>query len=118
MTAPTSTVRLAWSALLVAFAALNVWALTTDGLAGFLTYLGGLGPIGILATADLLLALLVGGYFIVRDARSRARDARPFLLLTLATGSLGLLAYLARHGGVEGAASESPRDSVRLADRI
>ena len=60
-----------------------------DALVG---YLGGLGPIGIVSTADLLPALLVGCYYIVRDARFRALDARPFLVLTLATGSLGRVA--------------------------
>ncbi len=77
--------------------------------------LGGLGPIGIVATADLLPALLVGCYFIVRDARFRAFDARPFLVLTLATGSLGLLAYLTWHGAAQQQQGESTRDPVARA---
>jgi hypothetical protein len=82
---------------LVAFGALNIWALAVAGLDGVTAYLTSLGPIGILATVDLLLALLVGATLIIRLARLHAVDARPYVALTLTTGSLGLLAYLARH---------------------
>ena len=83
--------------LLIGFAALNIWALAVDGLDGITTYLTNLGPIGIVATVDLLLALLVGITFMTRHARPLAVDGRPWVALTLLTGSLGLLAYLARH---------------------
>jgi hypothetical protein len=89
--------RTTWTALMVAFAALNVWALAVDGLDGLVAYLTTLSPIGMLATVDLLLALLVSLTLITRVARLQAVDARPYVALTLATGSLGLLAYLARH---------------------
>jgi len=88
--------RWLWAALALAFAAINAWALQTSGVDGVVAYLTSLGPIGVLATVDLLLALLVGLAFVLRDARERADDARPFVAMTLATGSLGLLAYLAR----------------------
>lgn len=91
--------RTTWTALLVAFTTLNLWALTVDGLDGLAAYLTSLSPIGILATVDLVLALLVALTLIVRLARLHAVDVRPFVALTLATGSLGLLAYLARHDG-------------------
>lgn len=99
MPASPITNRLAWTGLAIAFAGLNVWALATAGVEGIATYLTTLGPIGLLATADLLLALLVGVILVVRDARRRRADARLFVVLTLGTGSLGLLAYLARHDG-------------------
>jgi hypothetical protein len=35
---------------------------------------------------------------VTRNARERSLRSRAFVLLTLFTGSLGLLAYLARHG--------------------
>lgn len=85
-----------WAALAVAFAALNVWALLASGVDGVVAYLTSLEPIGVLATVDLLLALFVSLAFVLRDARDRGADARPVVLVTAATGSLGLLAYLAR----------------------
>jgi hypothetical protein len=91
--------RILWTALAIVFAALNVWAIASAGVAGIADYLTNLGPIGILATVDLLLALLVGLTLILRDARVRQADARPYVALTLGTGSLGLLAYMGRHDG-------------------
>lgn len=55
----------------------------------------------VVATVDLVLALLVGLTFVVRDARARRVDARPFVALTLGTGSLGLLTYLWQHDDAE-----------------
>ena len=46
--------------------------------------------------ADLLLALLVGLTMLWKDARSRRLDPRPYVGLTLLTGSIGLLLYMAR----------------------
>ena len=94
---PPLTIRSVWAVLMIAFAVLNVWAVGVAGLDGIVAYLTTLGPIGIVATVDLVLALLVGITFVSRDARARAVDARPWVALTLATGSIGLLAYLARH---------------------
>ena len=91
--------RSTWAAIMVAFAALNAWALAVAGLDGIVAYLTTLSPIGIVATVDLVLWLLVGITFVVRHARRRAVDARPWVALTLVTGSIGLLAYLARHDG-------------------
>src|SRR5688500_14204798 len=88
-----------WTAALVGFGALNVYAFAAGGLPGLVDYLGRLGPWGILAPVDLLLALLVGVHWIRRDARTRGVSPLPFLALTLATGSLGLLLYMAIHGG-------------------
>ena len=90
-------IRSAWATLMVAFAALNIWAVAVAGLDGIIAYLTSLGPIGIVATVDLVLALVVGITFVIRHARIQAIDARPWVALTLATGSIGLLAYLARH---------------------
>lgn len=101
-----------WVALVIGFAALNVWALASAGLGGIVDYLASLGPIGILATVDLLLALLVSLVFVLRDGRTRGIDARPFVVLTLISGSVGLLAYLARHDvGPTGADGRTPGDA-------
>lgn len=88
--------RPVWAILAISFAALNVWVILVAGVDGIGAYLMALGPVGLLASADLVLALLVGLAFIARDARERGGDARPFVVLTLLTGSLGLLAYLAQ----------------------
>jgi hypothetical protein len=92
-------VRILWASLFVGFAALNVYAFASEGLLGLAAYLGRLGDWGVVATADLMLALLVGIAWTWRDARSRGISPTPFVLLTLMTGSLGLILYLAVHGG-------------------
>jgi len=90
--------RLVWAGLLVGFAGLNVWALATAGFEGVITYFTNVGPVSLVASVDLVLALLVGIVLVVRNARERSLSSRGFVLLTLITGSLGLLGYLARHG--------------------
>jgi hypothetical protein len=89
--------RLIWTTLAIGFAALNVWALAVDGIDGIVDYLAALTPIGMVASVDLLLALVVGLVLLWRHAAASRVDGRPFVVLTLLTGSLGLLAYLARH---------------------
>lgn len=49
-----------------------------------------------LAAVDLVIALTVAIGFMVRDARERRIRAAGFVVLTVLTGSVGLLAYLAR----------------------
>ncbi|HLA15547.1 MAG TPA: hypothetical protein VJZ72_01490 [Candidatus Limnocylindrales bacterium] len=98
MPSPRTLSRMVWLDLLIAFAALNGWAFASDGLVGFAGFLTGLGPFGVVAIVDLLLALAIGMVFVVRDARARGHDWRPYIVVTLLTGSIGLLAYLARHG--------------------
>jgi hypothetical protein len=93
-----STIRLVWAGLLIGFAGLNAWALVSVGFDGVVTYFTTMGPIGLLASVDLVLALLIGIVLVVRNARERSLSSRGFVLLTLLTGSLGLLGYLARHG--------------------
>jgi hypothetical protein len=91
--------RSVWIALFVGFAAVNVYALTVGGFAALGEYLSHLGPWGIVATVDLLIALSLGVIWMWRDARVKRVTPLPYVLLTLATGSLGLLLYLIRHGG-------------------
>lgn len=98
MSSSMSVSKVVWAAGFIGFAALNVWAIAVGGLSGFVDYLTTLGPFGVLATVDLLIALLIGMVFVVRNAGARSIDARPYLILTLVTGSLGLLGYLARRG--------------------
>ncbi|MBM4419062.1 MAG: hypothetical protein FJ033_12255 [Chloroflexi bacterium] len=87
--------RILWWCLTVGFLGLNIYAFATGDFAGLVAYLGNLGPWGILATVDLVLALGIGLFWMVRDARSRRRSALPYVVATCLTGSLGLLFYLA-----------------------
>lgn len=99
--------RMGWLTLFLAFAALNVWALASAGWDGLVTYFTTMGPIDLVAAVDLVLALLIGLVLVVRNAQERSLRSRPFVLLTLAAGSLGLLAYLARHGVADPAPSST-----------
>ena len=91
-------IRGIWLTMLVAFAALNVWALAVAGWDGLVAYFTTMGPIDLVAAADLILALVIGIVLVVRNAQERSLRFRPYVLATLLTGSLGLLAYLTRHG--------------------
>ena len=99
--------RAIWLTLLFAFAALNAWAVVSVGWDGLVTYFTTMGPIDLVAAVDLILALLVGIVLVVRNARQRSIASGPFVLLTVLTGSLGLLGYLARHG-VDDPAESTP----------
>jgi hypothetical protein len=94
------TMKALWGTLLIGFAVLNVHALAAgDGIAGFIDYLRDLGPWGVVAAADLLLALATGVYWMWHDARAKGVAPLPYAVLTAASGSVGLLVYLVRHGG-------------------
>lgn len=93
------TKRLLWTLGLTGFMSVNVYAFVAGDLAGLVRYLENLGPWGVLATIDLLAALSVGVAWTWVDARRKGLSPWPWALLTLGTGSVGLLAYLARHGG-------------------
>ena len=98
MTTTATGMRALWLVLLLGFAALNVWALATVGWDGVVRYFTTMGPIELVAAVDLVIALLIGIVLVVRNARERSIPPAPYVLLTLLTGSLGLLGYLARHG--------------------
>jgi hypothetical protein len=61
---------------------LELWAFTMKGSAHRQIF------------ADLFIACVLFSSWMVGDARARKKRAWPFLLLTVATGSLGLLAYM------------------------
>lgn len=99
-------VRAFWIVLFVGFAAVNVYALVESGFAGLGEYLGSLGPWGVVATTDLLIALSLGVVWMWREARLKRAAPLPYALLTLATGSLGLLLYLIRHDAATASCGE------------
>jgi uncharacterized membrane protein len=94
--------KLLWGTLLVGFGALNIYGFVASDLAGLVAYFKNLGPWGIVATADLMIALLIGISWMWRDARAKGLSALPYIVLAIATGSIGLLAYLVRHGDSAG----------------
>ena len=99
--------KVLWIVLLVGFAALNVYAFAVGEWVDFLGYLNNLGPWGLLATADLLIALIIAMAYMWRDAQSKGINPLPYVVLTLATGSLGLLIYLVRFWDIERPAKSS-----------
>jgi len=82
-------VKVLWWMLFVSFGALNAYAAYAAGLHGIGDYLRGLGPWGIVATADLLTALLVGIVWMWRDARAKGVAALPYALVTPAREASG-----------------------------
>jgi hypothetical protein len=97
-----------WGTLLIAFAAVNVYVFAASDFAGLVAYLKNLGPWGVLATTDLLIALSIGVSWIWQDARAKGIAPLPYAVLTLASGSIGLLVYLVRHGGFTDEQRSSP----------
>lgn len=77
------------------FLALNAWVVAEHGYIGaFATILSTLP--GILVFVDLTLALGMVMAWMWTDARKHGLTVAPYLLVTLALGSLGPLAYLVR----------------------
>ncbi|MBI3971218.1 MAG: hypothetical protein HY332_08005 [Chloroflexi bacterium] len=102
--------QVVWGTLLIGFAAVHVYAFAASDLAGLLAYLQHLGPWGMLATVDLLLALIIGVRWMWQDARAKGIAPLPYALLTAAGGSVGLLVYLVRHGGSTHHYGDATRD--------
>ena len=90
--------KLLWIILLVLFILVNVYAFVAgDQLDGFFAFLQNPGPWGLLTVVDLLIALTVALSFIARDARRIGVNPAPYFVLTLFTGSTGILIYLIRY---------------------
>ena len=81
-------------ALLVPFLALTGYALTQVGFVGLFEYqMQNAGGWQVLI--DLVIALVLVLAWLVQDARRNGRAVLPWVLLTLTTGSIGPLLYLA-----------------------
>ncbi len=77
----------------VVFGAFSLWVLVQVGYLGI--WQGGLANLGAMQiTADLVIACAIGMGFVARDCRAQGRAWWPWAVLTLAAGSIGLLAYL------------------------
>jgi hypothetical protein len=90
--------RYAWvvpAVLSALFFALSVRAVVSEGPWGFwVDHIS--GPWGNQIWVDLLLAASIGWFFAVPAARAAGMNPYPWLVLVVATGSIGFLAMLAR----------------------
>ena len=84
---------LALETVLVCFTALTVWGVHVHGYVGFFEALAA-SPAGIVAFADLVIALSLVLFWMWDDARERALPFWPYALVTFGFGSLGPLSYL------------------------
>ena len=81
--------------VLADFLAIALWGVSRVGFLGLFT--GAVAtPAGIVGSADLMISLGLVAFWMVRDARERGVSAVPYLVLTLALGSVGPLLYLLR----------------------
>ena len=81
--------------VLAGFGAFSTWVVATQGYTGFLS-LAGREPWGLQMLLDLVIALSVAFGWLRSDARRRGIAAWPFFFITVALGSIGILAYCVR----------------------
>jgi hypothetical protein len=81
--------------LLAAFGAFSMWVVITQGYFGFIE-LAGREPWGLQMLVDLVIALTVAVGWMTTDARKRRIASWPYVVATVALGSLGVLAYSVR----------------------
>ena len=98
--APAGLGKLAIAAVvLAAFGAYSIWVVWSYGYFGFLS-LAGREPWAMQMLLDLVIACSFGSGWMLADARRRGIAAWPFVLATVALGSIGLLAYVVRRGSL------------------
>ena len=90
--------QLALSAILIAFVAQEAYAVYLYGYLGFFRMMFA-NFATITAMVDLVIALTLVIVWIGDDAEQRKVSALPYLLITLALGSVGPLLYLIRRFG-------------------
>ncbi len=85
--------RVVLSITLIAFLALTVLAVMQHGYVGIFTQQFQ-SYAGAQVLIDLVIALTLFLVWMWKDAKAAGRNPLPWLLLTLATGSIGALVYL------------------------
>jgi hypothetical protein len=90
--------QLVLSAAMIVLLALDVYAVSLYGFVGFFRTIFA-NFAGFTAFVDLAIALVLILVWMGDDARQRHVSALPYLLLTLALGSVGPLLYLIRRFG-------------------
>ena len=91
--------------VLVVFGFETVWAIEQFGFVGFFENLLGAGFPTQLVSFDLVIALSLVSVWMWNDARERAATVWPYLVVTLALGSIGPLLYLIRRESARKAAA-------------
>ena len=81
--------------VLAEFIAVTAWGVAQVGILGLFSGLFA-SPAAVVGTADLLIALGLVAVWMARDARAHGVSPAPYLILTLALGSVGPLVYLLR----------------------
>ena len=98
--------QLVLSAALIVLLASNAYAVYLYGYIGFFrTVLANFA--GVATFVDLIIALVLILAWIGDDARRRKVSAIPYLVLTVALGSIGPLVYLILRSGDPTASAES-----------
>jgi hypothetical protein len=89
--------------VLVPFGAFSAWVIWQHGY--WAIWQAGLAsPPALQVLVDLVIACSLGMMWLWHDARQRGRNAWPYLVLTFAAGSFGVLLYLLL----------APRDAGRM----
>ena len=91
--------QLALSAVVIAFVSQEAYAIYLYGYLGFFRMVFA-NFAGYAAFVDLLIALVLIMVWIGDDARRRGVSGLPYIVLTIALGSIGPLLYLIRRLGV------------------
>ena len=85
------------AAVLVPFVVYSLWVVAGFGYTGFLA-VAWREPWAMQMLLDLVIACSFGIGWMSHDARKRSISPWPFIVTTLALGSIGLLAYVVRRG--------------------
>lgn len=88
-----NTKQIVLSVLALDFLALTAWVVWEYGYLGTFATILSSWP-GVLLSVDLLLAIGMVASWMIVDARKHGLAVWPYLLVTLALGSVGPLAYL------------------------
>ena len=100
--------QIALGMVLAAFSVLTAYALLEYGYVGFFReVISNLASLTLLV--DLVISLTIILVYLGNDANQRGVSAVPYLLLTLAFGSVGPLLYLIRRVGNHDVSRELPR---------
>lgn len=86
--------RLVATAVLIPFLAFSLWVVATCGPLGFLD-LAGREPWALQLLLDLAITSAFSIHWMLRDARVTGRNAWPFVVGTIAVGSIAALVYIA-----------------------
>jgi len=107
--------QIALGIVLAGFSMLTGYALFMYGYIGFFRELTS-NAATVTLLADLVISLTIILVYLGNDARERGISALPYLLLTLALGSVGPLLYLIRRFGSHDGAPDLSR-SARASNR-